>query len=105
MAIKPGILCALSKVEFWAGNKYLQNSWSKGSRGQAGKGEESPWRILEKGLAKILCIFDCKICHHLFLILNCIFLTQDALEHKQKMEAENKALKEKLDREVSAQVK
>ena len=33
------------------------------------------------------------------------FLTQDALEHKQKMEAENKALKEKLDREVSAQVK
>ena len=31
-----------------------------------------------------------------------IFLqTQDALEHKQKMEAENKALKEKLDREAS----
>ena len=27
--------------------------------------------------------------------------TQDALEHKQKMEAENKALKEKLDREAS----
>ena len=26
--------------------------------------------------------------------------SQDALEHKQKMEAENKALKEKLDREA-----
>ena len=29
-----------------------------------------------------------------------IHTAQDALEHKQKMEAENKALKEKLDREA-----
>ena len=44
--------------------------------------------------------------HIIFLLLDQITcqsqpeLSQDALEHKQKMEAENKALKEKLDREA-----
>ena len=57
-------------------------------------------KALEEYLKKVgqslFCTFDCKIYHHPFQIQS-----QDALEHKQKMEAENKALKEKLDREAS----
>ena len=49
-------------------------------------------KALEEYLKKV----GQRFCHHPFQIQS-----QDALEHKQKMEAENKALKEKLDREAS----